>query len=296
MMDRENLPRRSWAARIFLSADELRLRAGWRLLLHTVLVFGFTTALLMLFLFIPFTPSSSFLIQLVSVTLATWVARRLIDRRSFRSLGFQYDRQSLYDLGIGIVIPACMMMLIFLIELAMGWLQIEAWAWQRVDVSVVLQNLIGTLVVFIAVGFYEEILSRGYHLQNILDGTNLPLALFLSSSVFSVLHFANDHATWQSGLGILAAGYFFGYTWVRTRRLWLPIGLHIGWNFFEGPIFGFPVSGTKTPSLILHLVDGPTLFTGGEFGPEAGLVMLPALALGASLIWLYTRHRTLDPT
>lgn len=283
-------------AKIFLSADEPRLRTAWRLLLHFILVFGITAALLMLFLFIPYTAGSSLIVQLVSITLATWIARRLIDRRSFRSLGFQFDRHSLSDMGIGIVIPACMMLLVYLVELALGWLQFEAWAWQTVDISVVLQNLIGTLALFIAVGFYEETLSRGYHLQNLIEGTNLPLALLLSSSFFSVLHFANDHATWRSALGIVAAGYFLGFAWVRTRRLWLPIGLHIGWNFFEGPFFGFPVSGMKTPSLILQIVDGPILFTGGEFGPEAGLVLLPALALGAALIWLYTRRRTLDQT
>lgn len=295
MTDNQNLPSRSWLAQVFLSPDEQRLRAGWRLLLHSILVFGITATLLMLFIFIPYSTGSSFIVQVISVSLATWIARRLIDRRSFRSLGFQIDQHSLSDLGIGIVIPAGMMVLIFLIERTMGWLEVEAWAWQKVDSSVSLQSLIGAFLLFIAVGVYEELLSRGYHLQNLIDGTNFPMALFLSSSIFSVLHLANPHASWHSALGILAAGYFFGYAWFRTRRLWLPIGLHIGWNFFEGPIFGFPVSGMKTPSLILHRVDGPILLTGGGFGPEAGLVMVPALILGAYLIWLYTRNRTHDP-
>jgi hypothetical protein len=71
--------------------------------------------------------------------------------------------------------------------------------------------------------------------------------------------------------------------------------LHIGWNFFEGPVFGFPVSGlTDMPSLLIHTVSGPEIVTGGAFGPEAGLVIIPAMALGALAIFWYTRDRLSD--
>ena len=69
------------------------------------------------------------------------------------------------------------------------------------------------------------------------------------------------------------------------------MGLHLGWNFFEGTIFGFPVSGLETFRLLHHTITGPSLITGGEFGPEAGLIVLPAMVLGAGLIYLYTRGR-----
>jgi hypothetical protein len=70
------------------------------------------------------------------------------------------------------------------------------------------------------------------------------------------------------------------------------MGLHLGWNFFEGPVFGFPVSGTSSFRLIRHTVDGPTTLTGGQFGPEAGLIVIPALLFGAALLWAYTRGRS----
>jgi hypothetical protein len=73
--------------------------------------------------------------------------------------------------------------------------------------------------------------------------------------------------------------------------LWLPIGLHLGWNFFEGNIFGFPVSGLDTFRLIRHSINGPTWLTGGPFGPEAGLIILPAMALGIWLMIIFTRGR-----
>jgi membrane protease YdiL (CAAX protease family) len=283
-------------ARIFLSADERRLRAGWRLLLHTALLVAIT-----LLSFIAFRPLGNFpmseqIIAMISITLATWIARRFLDRRSFPSLGFRFDRHTLSDLGFGIVLPALMMGLIYLCEWAFGWLRFEAWAWNVVSWEEIYYNLIGALAAFIAVGYYEELLSRGYHLQNLKDGLNLHWAVFLSSSVFAVLHLGNPHAGWLSTLGILAAGYFLAYGWIRTGQLWIPIGLHIGWNFFEGPIFGFPVSGLNTFRLIHHSVHGPTMITGGDFGPEAGLILLPAIAVGALLIRLYTRRRNQPST
>jgi membrane protease YdiL (CAAX protease family) len=84
---------------------------------------------------------------------------------------------------------------------------------------------------------------------------------------------------------------FFAYAYLRTRQLWLPIGLHIGWNFFEGTIFGFPVSGTTSYQLIHQSVSGPEIITGGAFGPEAGLILLPALLLGTAMVIILTRNR-----
>jgi hypothetical protein len=73
--------------------------------------------------------------------------------------------------------------------------------------------------------------------------------------------------------------------------LWISIGLHIGWNFFEGPVFGFPVSGLETTALLIHSDTGPALITGGSFGPEAGFIVLPIMAIGAGLTYLYVQGR-----
>ena len=151
--------------------------------------------------------------------------------------------------------------------------------------------MLGTFIVFILVGWNEELISRGYHLQTIASGTNLFWGVLISSSVFGLAHLGNPNATWISAAGILFAGIFLAYGLLRTGQLWLSIGLHIGWNFFEGPIFSFPVSGLSTFQLARITVHGPVLWTGGDFGPEAGLIVLPALVLGAGLIYLYTRER-----
>jgi ethanolamine transporter EutH len=116
--------------------------------------------------------------------------------------------------------------------------------------------------------------------------------VFLSSAVFGILHWSNPNAAWNSVVGIFLAGIFLAFAYTRTRKLWLPIGLHIGWNFFEGVVFGFPVSGLDIFQLVHHTVTGPELWTGGAFGPEAGLIIFPALLLGSLLVIFYTRSRT----
>jgi membrane protease YdiL (CAAX protease family) len=116
----------------------------------------------------------------------------------------------------------------------------------------------------------------------------------ISSAFFGALHLGNPNAIWVSAAGIFLAGVFLAYSYLRTRQLWLPIGLHIGWNFFEGVVFGFPVSGSESYALIRTSVDGPVLWTGGLFGPEAGLVVIPALLLGVVMVYAYTRNRVSD--
>lgn len=282
--------------RIFLSPDESRLRAGWRLVLHTLILGLVSSIFLLASLLLPastgegsvYTSLVTLVIELLSILIATWLARRFIDRRSFRSLGFKLTPKSWIDLGVGFAIPGLLMGLIFVFELLIGWTSFERWAWQGAELGSVAVGLASGLFAFILVGFSEEILSRGYHLQNLKDGLNLGWAVVISSGVFALLHAANPNSSWISTIGILFAGFYLAYGWIRTGQLWLSIGLHIGWNFFEGNVFGFPVSGLTTFRLIHHTTTGPEIITGGAFGPEAGLIVLPAMALGILFIYLYT--------
>jgi hypothetical protein len=109
--------------------------------------------------------------------------------------------------------------------------------------------------------------------------------------VFGLLHATNPNASWISTLNLILAGLFLGLGFVLTGELAIPIGLHITWNFFQGNIFGFPVSGMKSGvSLISIQQGGPNLLTGGAFGPEAGLVGIFAILVGSILIMLYVRN------
>lgn len=290
---------RSLFAKIFLSPDEPRLRAGWRLALQTILLIIialFAGLPLGLLAFIPGLELSdglflglSQVIEIIAITLSIFLARRFLDKRSFSSLGLKLDKWVLLDTLAGIAITFFMMGTIYLIELRLGWLTFDGFAWQTDNVPTVLGGTLGMLAIFIFVGWNEELLSRGYHLQTLASGLNLFWGVLISSAVFGLLHLGNPNATWVSAVGILFAGLFLAYGYLSTKQLWLPIGLHIGWNFFEGVVFGFPVSGLDIYRLTRITVSGPELWTGGAFGPEAGLVLLPGLAVGFGLIYIYTK-------
>jgi CAAX protease family protein len=285
---------RSILARIFLSPDEPRLRAGWRLLIQTILLFVFgavvsiTSGLL--------GPSSgSFLfsqiLNFIIITGSVYVARRWLDKRSFESLGLKIDKHTLIDILAGIGITFLQMGFIYLLMLGLGWLTFQGFAWDFDPINVVVGGVVSFFIVFIFVGWNEELLSRGYHLQTIASGLNLFWGVIISSAVFGLLHLGNPNATWVSAAGIFFAGVYLAYGYLQTKQLWLSIGLHIGWNFFEGVVFGFPVSGLDIYALTRIKVQGPEIWTGGAFGPEAGLIVLPSLLLGVGLIYLYTRQR-----
>jgi hypothetical protein len=289
-------------AKFFLTPNEQRLRAGWRLLAHFMLLtLFFSLGILFTIPIFLIAPQSAFvvshLVGLVAITLSTYVARRWVDRRTIASLGLVWNRQAALDLAFGIVLAGLQTGLIFAIEWGCGWLRIESWSYETLGWGAVFAQLGLIFGVFIIVGWQEELLSRGYWLQNLEEGMRLPAALVISSFTFALGHLLNPNISWMAIVGLTAAGFFLAYGYLVTRQLWLPIGLHIGWNFFEGPIFGFPISGlTQFFSLFTASRSGPEWLTGGAFGPEAGLIQYPVLLLSIGLIYRYRRNRLQKPT
>ena len=300
---------RSLLDNLFLSPHEPRLRAGWRLLLQTLLMLFLGGCLSIILGIGLLAADPSLLSRLASlppeyillgglgeaftVTASVFLARRYLDKRSIESLGLKLSSRTLVDILVGILITLLQMSLIYLIMNWMGWITFEGFAWQFDPTGLVLKNTLLFLLIFILVAWTEELLSRGYHLQTIASGLNLFWGAVISSAIFGLLHLGNPAANWMSTLGIFLAGLFFAYAYIRTRQLWLPIGMHLGWNFFEGVGFGFPVSGLDIYTLTRIQVHGPDLWTGGAFGPEAGLIVIPALIVGVVLIYFYSGRRSL---
>jgi membrane protease YdiL (CAAX protease family) len=299
-MDPTPEEQRSLAKTIFISPDEPRLRAGWRLVLQTLLL-GLILAVLGLLasrglgLLDQITYAAYLLlgtlVTSLAITFSVYFARRFLDRRSFSSLGLSVDKQALGDIFFGIVLTGLMMGLIFLTVWALNWVQIESFAWQVEDWGNILASIVTMTLLFSFVSWQEELLFRGYWLQNLSAGLTQSLGILLSSAVFALFHWFNPNLNWLGLTGLFLAGLFMAYGYLRTRQLWLPIGLHLGWNLFEGTLFGFPVSGQYQYQLIRQTTTGPDLITGGAFGPEAGLILLPILALGTVAIYWYTRSR-----
>ena len=299
-MAQEALPirGRNILTRIFLSPDKARLRAGWRLLLQILLI-GIINFILVGGIGILGIPKLSGkwgllfrqIQELIVYASSIYIASRWLDRRSFESLGLKVGRQALFDLLAGIGIVLVQLGFIYGIMSSLGWLTFDGFAWEFDAPGTVLMTTLLFFVIFLLVGWNEELLSRGYHLQTIASGLNMFWAVLISSAFFGLLHLDNPHATWVSTAGVFFAGVYQSYGYIRTRQLWLPIGLHVGWNFFEGVVFGFPVSGLDIYALTRIQVTGPVSWTGGAFGPEAGLILLPSLIVGSALIYWFTRNR-----
>lgn len=286
--------------RIFVSPDESRLRAGWRLIgqsLLMVLTFGILGVLGRYFLGTLVDISYAGLLLLTTlisclgITFSILIARRLLDRRTFSSLGLKGNIQAIYDLLVGFALSGLMIAIIFILLRAVGWLQVESLAWQVEGWKSIAASILIMLVLQTLVGWQEELLIRGYWLQNLSDGLSQSLGVLFSSVLFALVHVGNPNLSWQAYLGLFISGLFLAYSYLRTKQLWLPIGLHIGWNLFEGTVFGFPVSGQYFYQLIRQTVSGPDIITGSTFGPEAGLVLFPILLLGTGGVYLYTRNR-----
>ena len=231
-----------------------------------------------------------------------WIAGRFFDRRPFSGLGLRLDKDWWLDLSFGLFLGALLMTAIFAIELAAGWIEVTG-TFETLGGGAFFPAVLAPVTLFLCVGVYEELLSRGYQLKNMAEGLKYPglgpkgaivLAWVISSSLFGLLHLANPNATLVSTVNIAFAGLLLGTGYILTGRLGIPIGLHITWNFFQGTVFGFPVSGMNDLGAKFISIEqgGPPLFTGGAFGPEAGLLDIAATIVGSLLIWLWVRVRS----
>lgn len=150
-------------------------------------------------------------------------------------------------------------------------------------------SLLQTWVFFFFVAVFEETMCRGFLLGRMLDaGINKFVALALSSSVFSILHLANPNFATLPFINLLLAGVLLGSAYIYTRNLWFAILLHWFWNWLQGPVLGFEVSGNNFGESLLTLNrTGNALLTGGSFGFEGSLTCTILMSVS---IFLIIRH------
>jgi hypothetical protein len=269
-----------------------------RLLLALAIVIG-TSALFTIGLYAwlrqraePTDPASglrSLILVLVLIAL-TWAAYagyvRLIERRPVTELGL---KGAPLELGLGALIGIGLLTLtIALVWLLGGYDLGDGSPWPV---------LLPALALALSSGFTEEVLLRGIIFRIVEEVIGTWLALLLTALLFGFLHLGNPGATAVSALAItLEAGVLLGAAYVLTRRLWLAIGLHAGWNFAQGGLFGVPVSGNPVAGLLSARPVGPDELTGGAFGVEASIVaVFICLPAGLVLLALAWRRGQLRP-
>ena len=301
---------------IFWKQSERRLRAGWRIVLLSIAQFLFSFivgvviaigyAFYSYFQGAPILQSdimnspimmfANVIVGMVGIVPCVLIFGRWIDRRRFSDFGFKMTANWWIDFIFGLALGAGLMAVIFIVEKQFGWLSVRestsALRWDNFY-----RYITRAFVLYIAVGFYEELFFRGYLLKNLSEGLHnskmnpkvaVALSLIATSVVFGIAHATNPNATFISSLNIALAGVFLGMGMLFTGSLAIPIGLHITWNFFQGNVFGFPVSGTNAGLSFIDIEQlGPDGWTGGTFGPEAGYIGLVAMLLGSILTLVY---------
>ena len=160
-------------------------------------------------------------------------------------------------------------------------------------VQLVPSALLGTLLLFLLVAVTEEVMLRGFVLGRMLaGGMNRFVALFLSSALFSAMHLFNPNFALLPFVNILLAGCLLGVSFLYTRNLCFPIALHWFWNWMQGPVLGYEVSGMNSSESLLTLrLTGSDLLTGGSFGFEGSLLCTVLLVVGTLAIIGYYERR-----
>lgn len=211
--------------------------------------------------------------------------RRFLDRRPLSSLGLTFQAPWLRLLGIGMLFGVGMQTVVLVLESVLAFAHAGPPQWSNAELG----SFAYVIPVLLLGAVAEEMPVRGYLFQNLREAWGTWPALIATSLVFAALHISNPsaHADFlMTMFGVAAAGALFCLSVVMTGSLWLAIGWHFAWNLFEGPVFGFPVSGLSIGGahIFSQTVNGPEWFTGGSFGPEAGVSSLIALAIGAAVL------------
>ena len=220
-------------------------------------------------------------IEFLSVMLCVWLFIRFVDRKPLKSIGLSLNGYK-KDLYLGLGLGAGLITLGFLILFILGYLSVDGFSFP-------LGNIILYLILFVVVSLHEEIMMRGYILNNLMQSMNRYVALSLSSLVFMTIHLLNPNVSFLSVVNLFLAGIVLGIYYLHKSNLWLPIGMHLTWNFFQGPVFGFEVSGIKTKSIIGQSIRGNELITGGSFGFEGSI--LATILILVMIIYLDRKYK-----
>lgn len=220
----------------------------------------------------------SFLLSIFLV----YVFRRYIDNKSFISLGLNYSRL-LPDLAIGVSLAVFVIstgtVIIYFLE-GIEWTDI-------VNRS---GDLLMSAIVLMMVAIGEELVFRGYVLRNLMKSLNKWLALVASACLFTAVHATNPDVLAISLINTFLGGMVTGITFIYSRNLWLPIAFHFTWNFVQGPVYGFKVSGLQFNSILLLETSGEDAISGGSYGFEGSVVCTVLLCI-ALIPWCYMESR-----
>jgi membrane protease YdiL (CAAX protease family) len=278
---------------VFINPDTHILRGGWRLAIFLALV---VVPQFASFIYsetpqivqgneVPVS-ASTIIFYFVAITWAlfiSWICLHFVDQLDLSSLGFFPHRGCSRDIVFGFGLSFMMISLVVLIQSLAGGTTINIARAPALEAS---YEVLGALLLFGLAASFEEILFRGYPLQTLLRSLPSAAAVVIAALLFAIAHSNNPSPTMLSTVNTFFAGIWLGVAYLKTRSLWFPSGLHIGWNWTMGALYGLPVSGLHVPARPLLSAESaePIWLTGGVYGPEGGVAATLVLLCGTLVI------------
>lgn len=228
----------------------------------------------------------SILVQLCATLSAAYIALKVFESASFKELGLSF-KGHWFDALMGMALAVSIYAIGFVVLWQSGELVVESVHWG-------VQDLLYGFVLFVLVAVNEEVMCRGYLLGTMMRGMpNARWARYLSlvfiSLVFASMHLLNDHVTVLSFINLVLAGLLLGVTFLYTHNLAFPITFHFFWNWIQGSVLGFNVSGTELNTMLkLSYPKGYNIYNGGAFGFEGSIwcAILSLMALALLIYWM----------
>lgn len=262
---------------------EGRLRSGWKIILAFGLMNILTGILIVPIILLMFTkvganhisvnvtmndPTASILMmlaQLLGVIITVWICLKL-EKKIWRDVGISSLRSQGGNLFFGLFLGAISITFVTLIMAVTKQITLTP-----VKVNPQLLKIIGMYFVgFIFVAANEELFFRGYVISSLKQTKSYPVIYIVSCLIFGLAHTSNPNVHPLGILNIFLIGLLFTHMFIQTKSLWMSMGYHLTWNFFQGNIIGFNVSGTKGNGFF-HIKESDNIWTGGSFGAEASI-------------------------
>lgn len=271
-----------WRRRIFYR--EGRLRPVFRIAIFFLLFFLFGSAGQYVIAMLPRHPLQwgSLAAMTLAALLASLFLITRIDGRPFGALGFPLDRSAPRDSALGFLIGTVLIAVTVLLLVITGSATLTG---DTGTLGGYFLFLGWTLLFFFIAAAFEEVVFRGYPFQVLVEWIGVWPAVIIASALFAAMHGQNPGITWIALVNIFIAGVMLSVAYLKTRSLWFVTGIHLGWNWTMSSLFDFPVSGLgfETP-LYTGVPTGPQWWTGGTFGPEAGIA--GSVMLAVAIVYL----------
>jgi len=218
---------------------------------------------------------------------AMWLTVRFVDHRPLRSFGIGFVPRWRHDFLFGLAVAAGMLAIVMGASYAFGYVNMRWTAGQ-----VAAGSLLMTFAVLVLGALNEELVFRGFPLQVLVEGLGQWPAMIALSLLFGIVHLNNPNASLLGVINTVVAGILLSLAYVRTRSLWMPYAIHLGWNGGLGFVFGFALSGLDLASLWTTGTAGSETILGGGYGPEGGLIGTFVFAAAAVIVNRHGRNHT----